>query len=180
MHVAGIAIDGRNGHHIVILNDPLKRRALPIWIGLFEATAITKALDNYKPERPMTHDLLLNLIQQTGYKVKHVEINELASGTYFATIVLQVNDPASKEESVKLIDSRPSDAIALAIRAKAAIFVAPQVLADGAIAADLARDEEEAEEFKKFIEGLKASDFSLNKGEDASSEDKGSSETGKE
>jgi bifunctional DNase/RNase len=133
---------------------------LPIWIGMFEANAITRALDNIKPERPLTHDLLLSAIQQTGYKVKHIEINELASSTYFATIVLQNTNGAAESDQVKTIDSRPSDAIALALRAKAPIFVAAQVVAEATISADTEKDEEEAEEFKKFIDNLKASDFS--------------------
>lgn len=170
MHVAGIAMDARNGHPIVVLNDPQKRRALPIWIGMFEAGAITRALENQKPERPMTHDLLLNTITQTGFKVKHIEINELASNTYFATIVLHLNDSAGKEV-LKPIDARPSDAIALALRAKAPIFVAPQVVAEGTIAADLDKDEEEQEEFKKFLDGLKASDFGLTKPEGGEDDD---------
>jgi bifunctional DNase/RNase len=166
MTVAGIALDARTGHPIVVLNDSSKRRALPIWIGLPEANAITRALENYKPERPMTHDLLLNVVQQLGYKVKHIEINELSSNTYFATIVLMINDPAAKADApTKAIDARPSDAIALALRAKAPIFVAPQVVAEGTIPADLEKDEEEAEEFKKFIDQLKASDFKKFKGE---------------
>lgn len=164
MHVAGIAIDAKNGHPIVVLNDQQRRRALPIWIGMFEANAITRALDNQKPERPLTHDLLLNTIMQTGFKVKHIEINELTSNTYFATIILHLNDAAGKEV-LKPIDARPSDAIALALRAKAPIFVAPQVVAEGTIAADLDKDEEEQEEFKKFLDNLKASDFSLTKPE---------------
>jgi uncharacterized protein len=164
MYVAGIALDARTGHPIVVLNDSSKRRALPIWIGMFEANAITRALDDFKPERPMTHDLLLNSIQQLGYKVKHIEINELSSNTYFATIVLHVNDPNNKVEAVKAVDARPSDAIALALRAKAPIFVSPQVVAEGTIPADFEKDEEEAEEFKKFIDGLKASDFKNLKG----------------
>ena len=160
MYVAGIALDARNGHPIVVLNDSTKRRALPIWIGMAEANAIGRALDNYKPERPMTHDLLLSVIQALGYKVKQIEINELSSNTYFATIML-VAPPAEgqKEEVVKPMDSRPSDAIALALRAKAPIFVSPQVVADGTIPADLEKDAEEAEEFKSFIENIKASDF---------------------
>lgn len=178
MTVAGIAMDARNGHPIVVLNDPLKRRALPIWIGMFEANAITRALDNYKPERPLTHDLLLSTIQQTGYKVKHIEINELASNTYFATIVLTANGNGTstgkaekdKEEAIKTIDARPSDAIALALRAKAPIFVAPQVVAEGTIAADQEKDEEETEEFKKFIDNLKASDFASLNSEDEEGE----------
>jgi bifunctional DNase/RNase len=164
MFVAGIALDARNGHPIVVLNDSTKRRALPIWIGMAEANAITRALENVKPERPMTHDLLLNLITQMGYKVEKVEINELASNTYFATIVLRINDPTHTVDTVKPIDSRPSDAIALALRAKAPIFVSAQVIADGTIPADMEKDEQEAEEFKKFIDGLKASDFKV-KGE---------------
>jgi bifunctional DNase/RNase len=159
MFVAGIALDARNGHPIVVLNDSTKRRALPIWIGMPEANAITRALDNQKPERPMTHDLLLNVITQLGYKVKQIEINELSSNTYFATIYLEVDDPAHKVSETKAIDSRPSDAIALALRAKAAIFVSAQVVADGTIPADFEKDEAEAEEFKKFVDGLKASDF---------------------
>lgn len=159
MYVAGIALDARNGYPIVILNDSTKRRALPIWIGMAEAKAIGHALDNYKPERPMTHDLLLGVIQSLGYKVKQIEINELSANTYYATIYLQVDDPSHQIEEVKPIDSRPSDAIALALRAKAPIFVSAQVVADGTIPANLEKDEEEAEEFKKFVDNIKASDF---------------------
>jgi uncharacterized protein len=161
MFVACIALDARNGHPIVVLNDGTKRRALPIWIGMPEATAISKALDNFKPERPMTHDLLLNVITELGYKVKQVEINELASNTYFATIQLKIDDPTHKLDTTKPIDARPSDAIALALRAKCPIFVSAQVVADGTIPADFEKDELEAKEFKKFIEGLKASDFKM-------------------
>ncbi len=160
MWVAGIALDARNGHPIVVLNDETKRRALPIWIGMAEANAIGRALDNYKPERPMTHDLLLSVIQALGYKVKQIEINELSANTYFATIMLSMTDPNGKmEEVIKPMDSRPSDAIALALRANAPIFVSPQVVADGTIPADLEKDTAEAEEFKTFIDNLKASDF---------------------
>jgi bifunctional DNase/RNase len=159
MFVAGIALDARNGHPIVVLNDSTKRRALPIWIGMAEASAINRALDNLKPERPMTHDLLLNTIHTLGYKVQKVEINELASNTYFATIILLIDDPEHKLDTTRSIDARPSDAIALALRAKCPIFVSAQVVADGTIPADFEKDEEEAQEFKKFIDNLKASDF---------------------
>jgi len=159
MFVAAIALDARNGHPIVLLNDSTKRRALPIWIGLAEATAINRALENQKPERPMTHDLLLNSIQMLGYKVKQVEINELSANTYFATIILLIDDPEHKLDTTRNIDARPSDAIALALRAKCPIFVSAQVVADGTIPADYEKDEEEAQEFKKFIDNLKASDF---------------------
>jgi bifunctional DNase/RNase len=166
MYVAGIALDARTGHPIVVLNDSTKRRALPIWIGVAEASAISRALDNLKPERPMTHDLLLNLIGSLGYKVKQVEINELAANTYFATILLLIDDPEHRLDTTKSIDARPSDAIALALRAKSPIFVSAQVVADGTIPADFEKDEEEAQEFKKFIDNLKASDFKQ-KGKDS-------------
>jgi bifunctional DNase/RNase len=159
MFVAAIALDARNAHPIVLLNDSTKRRALPIWIGMAEANAINRALENQKPERPMTHDLLLNVIQMLGYKVKQIEINELTSNTYYATIVLLIDDPEHKLDTTRLIDARPSDAIALALRAKCPIFVSAQVVADGTIPADYEKDEEEAQEFKKFIDNLKASDF---------------------
>lgn len=159
MNVAAIALDARNGHPIVILNDSTKRRALPIWIGGPEASAISRALDNFKPERPLTHDLLLAAIQTLGYKVKQIEINELSANTYFATIILLIDDPEHKLDTTKTLDARPSDAIALALRAKAPIFVSAQVIADGTIPADFEKDEEEAQEFKKFIDNLKASDF---------------------
>lgn len=165
MMVAGIAQDARTGDPIVVLNDSTKRRALPIWIGVPEARAIRSALDNFKPERPMTHDLLLNSITTLGYKVKQIEINELAKNTYFATILLLIDDPEHRLDTTKSIDARPSDAIALALRANAPIFVSPQVIADGTIPADFEKDEEEAEEFKKFINGLKASDFKAQGGE---------------
>jgi bifunctional DNase/RNase len=159
MYVAGIALDARNGHPIVILNDSTKRRALPIWIGAPEATAISRALDNHKPERPLTHDLLLNLVTNLGYKVKQIEINELEANTYYATIILLIDDPEHKLDTTRSIDARPSDAIALALRAKAPILVSAQVIADGTIPADYEKDEEEAEAFKTFIDNLKASDF---------------------
>ena len=165
MFVAGIALDVRNGHPIVLLNDESKRRALPIWIGPAEARAITHALENHKPERPMTHDLLLNSITSLGYLVDRIEINELSANTYFATIILKINDPNKKLDTTKPIDARPSDAIALALRAKASIFVSAQVVSEGTIAANQEKDEEEAKEFKKFIDDLKASDFKKSRGQ---------------
>lgn len=157
MQVAAIAMDARTGAPIVLLNDRQKRRALPIWIGANEANAINKVLENIKPERPMTHDLLLNVITSLGYVVKQVEINELSRSTYYATIRLSVKD--SRVDTVKDIDARPSDAIALALRSRSPIFVSAQVVAEATIPADLEKDEEEAEAFKQFVDGLKASDF---------------------
>ncbi|MBX9720122.1 MAG: bifunctional nuclease family protein, partial [Candidatus Obscuribacterales bacterium] len=98
-------------------------------------------------------------------------INELASNTYFATIVLESTNGATNGDVPKTIDARPSDAIALALRAKVPIFVAAQVVSEGTISADLGKDAEEAEEFKKFIDNLKASDFAPPKTEEKTSEE---------
>ena len=161
MFVFGIAQDQKTHMPILVLYDSTKRRALPIWIGEAEANSITRALGKHKPSRPMTHDLLLNTINSLGFRVDHIEINELASDTYFATIFIKSLD--GKKET-RAIDSRPSDAIALALRAKAPIMVSAQVITDGTVAADHEKDEEEAQEFKRFVDGLKASDFKTSGG----------------
>ncbi len=154
MKVMGIALDTRTGSPIVVLHDLDNRKALPIWIGSAEASAIIRKIENLKVQRPMTHDLIIDVVEKTGYEIDRIEISDVDDDTYFATIFL-VND----NDEVKEIDARPSDAIAVAIRVNAPIFVAPSVLAEGAISSDLQKDQEEAEEFKNFIQSIKPSDF---------------------
>ena len=101
----------------------------------------------------MTHDLLNNVITQTGYKIDKVEINDVEKETYYATIFI------SKGDEVLEIDSRPSDAIAVAMRADVPIYVTANVLMNGSVSTDSAKDEEEAQEFKDFIQNIKPSDF---------------------
>ena len=154
MKVMGIAIDTATGTPIIVLNDKDNRKALPIWIGSAEASAIIRKIENIKVLRPMTHDLITDIIQKTGYKVDRVEINDVENDTYYSSIFL-MND--SGEEIV--IDSRPSDAVAVAIRVEAPIYVSAKVLADGSVSCDAAKDEEESQEFKNFIQNIKPSDF---------------------
>ena len=154
MKVMGIAIDTATGSPIIVLNDLDNRKALPIWIGSAEAGAIIRKIENIKMARPMTHDLLVDIIKQTGYRVDRVEINDVENDTYYSTIII-VNDNGDEKE----IDSRPSDAIALAIRVDAPIFVSSKVLADGSVSCDTQKDEEESEEFRNFIQSIKPSDF---------------------
>ena len=161
MFVSEVGLDARTGQPIVLLKDEAGIKALPIWIGVAEANAILRALENVKPPRPMTHDLLLNVIEDLGYTVERVEVNELTSGTFFATITLILTDPKTKLEIKKAVDSRPSDAIALALRAKAPIYVAAQVMAEASISVETEKEQTEDEEFKQFLEGLKASDFKI-------------------
>jgi bifunctional DNase/RNase len=154
LYVMGIALDSRTGTPIVVLNDKENRRALPIWIGTAEASAIIRQLESIKTARPMTHDLLFNILETTGYSLTRVEINDLNSDTYYASLFLTHKD--GHEQS---IDSRPSDAIALALRAKAPIFATTNVMLEGTISTDQERDEEEAEAFKQFVQDVKPSDF---------------------
>lgn len=154
MKVMGIALDTRTGSPIVVLHDLDNRKALPIWIGSAEASAIIRKIENLKVQRPMTHDLIIDVVEKTGFEIDRIEISDVDDDTYFATIYLK-NDNGEEKE----IDARPSDAIAVAIRVNAPIFVAPSVLAEGAISSDLQKDAEEAEEFKNFIQSIKPSDF---------------------
>ncbi|DAA96533.1 TPA: hypothetical protein CPT80_04325 [Candidatus Gastranaerophilales bacterium HUM_9] len=153
MKVMGIALDTRSGSPIVVLHDLENKKALPIWIGSAEASAIIRKIEKLAVARPMTHDLVVDVVDKTGYTVDRVEINDVEEETYFATIFLM------KDDEVIEIDSRPSDAIAIAMRAEAPIYVTENVLMDGAVSTDSARDEEEAEEFKDFIQSVKPSDF---------------------
>lgn len=154
MKVMGIALDTRTGSPIVVLHDKDNRKALPIWIGSAEASAIIRKIENLTVARPMTHDLIINIIEKTGYTLDRVEINDVEKETYFATLFLK-ND----ENKVIEIDSRPSDAIAVAIRVDAPIFISAKVLSSGSVSTDTAKDEEEAQEFKNFIQSIKPSDF---------------------
>ncbi len=154
MKVMGIAIDTATGSPIIVLNDKENRKALPIWIGSAEASAIIRKIENIKVTRPMTHDLIIDIVEKTGFNISRIEINDVEKDTYYSTIFLS-NDNG---EEVK-IDSRPSDAIAVAIRVNAPIFVSAKVIADGSVSCDNEKDEAESQEFKNFIQSIKPSDF---------------------
>lgn len=154
MKVMGIALDTRTGSPIVVLHDKDNRKALPIWIGSAEASAIIRKIENLTVARPMTHDLIINIVEKAGYNLEKIEINDVEKDTYYATLFLR-ND----KDEVLEIDSRPSDAIALAIRVDAPIFVTANVISNGSVSTDSAKDEEEAQEFKKFVQSIKPSDF---------------------
>lgn len=153
MKVMGIALDIRTNSPIVVLHDLENRKALPIWIGSAEASAIIRCIEGLVVARPMTHDLITNIVEQTGYKIEKVEINDVEKDTYYATIFMR------KGKELLEIDSRPSDAIAIAMRANAPIYVTANVLMNGSVSTNTAKDEEEAQEFKDFIQNIKPSDF---------------------
>jgi bifunctional DNase/RNase len=123
MMVGGLTLDPTTKMPIVVLKDPDNKLNLPIWIGPLEAASMATELEGIKPQRPMTHDLLRNLLTELGATVEAIEITELRDNTYFAQILLRGRDSRTIQ-----LDSRPSDAISLALRTKSPIYVAKQVL----------------------------------------------------
>lgn len=153
MKVAAIALDAVSRLPIVILRDMSDRRALPIWIGKAEASAILQALEGQKPLRPMTHDLLVNVCDEWGLKVEKIVIHALQDNTFYALISVRNGDKR------KEIDSRPSDAIALALRTNTPIWVTEEVIAEASHAVDQDADEAEREAFRDFLDTLNPGDF---------------------
>ena len=128
MHVKTVAMDDASKNPVMILTDREERVFLPIWIGSFEATAIIKVLENQTNPRPMTHDLFHTMIVDTGWQVAAVEIHNLVDQTYFAKITLKDRDGRMLEH-----DARPSDAVALGLRAAAPIYVSGNILTSAII-----------------------------------------------
>ena len=153
MEIGGLGFDPRNLSPLVLLRDPEEMNFLPIWIGIFEAAAIAMELQGVKPPRPMTHDLIRAFIDRFQAKVLRIIINDVREGTFFASI-----DMEGKEGEHFSIDSRPSDAIALAVRCSAPVFVAESVMLQAKLV-NAEKDQDETKKFKEFIEGVKPEDF---------------------
>ncbi len=161
MKVRRVALDQQN-NPVVLLVDDEETIALPIWIGQAEAMAIAMRLQGVQPPRPMTHDLLQTVLEQLSATVTRIIVSDVRDATYFAEIHLARNG------SQLVIDSRPSDAIALALRAEAPIFVEDKVASQGIPlrksgdgderSAELG-DELDPQEFQKFLERVKPGDF---------------------
>ena len=139
--IRGLMMDPNTNSPIVVLKDPNSETMLPIWVGHFEAHAIAVEIEKVAPQRPMTHDLLKNLIDHVGGRVERVIVTELVDSTFYAVIELNIDGEKS------LLDSRPSDAIALALRTDSPIYVREEVLENSArmIIASGPEGEEEAE-----------------------------------
>ena len=156
MKISGLTMDPHTNTPIVVLKDPKSETSLPIWIGLLEATAIATELEQVQFSRPMTHDLIKNLMGHLGAKVDRVEVCDLRDNTFYAWIYLQVGDKETK------IDARPSDALAIALRAKARIYVDEKVIEKSGSLETPAKAEIKDEEAKKWtdiLESLSAEDF---------------------
>jgi bifunctional DNase/RNase len=158
MYLAGLTVDLARSCPLVILTDAERQRALPIYISPPDAVALGITIGESKPVRPLTHDLLQDIIEKMGFNVKCVELNELSGGTLYAVIKLYSRDPAQSNEEISL-DARPSDAIALALRFHAPIYVSLEIVAAATVPTDIDKDKDEAENFRDFVDNLKASDF---------------------
>jgi len=152
MSIKGLMVDPISNMPIVILRDKDGQKTLPIWVGMFEANAIALQIENISTPRPMTHDLLRNVIHDLKASVQKIVVCDLQDSTFYALIYLMLNG-----ESVA-IDARPSDAIALALRTRAPIFVEETVI-DNARTVDVSADKADADRLHKWLESLDPEDL---------------------
>lgn len=152
LSLVGVRVELPSNQPIVLLKEVNGDRYLPIWIGAVEATAIAFALQGIETPRPMTHDLLRDILSETDVSVDRVLINDLVDSTFYATIHM------GREGKAVEISSRPSDAIALAVRINAPIYAAEEVLDQAGI--ELKDEEEtEVERFRQFLDEVSPADF---------------------
>ena len=161
MKVRGLALDPMSNMPIIILRDDEDKRSLPIWVGIFEANAIALELEKIATPRPMTHDLIKNILETIDARVQKIVVTDLRDNTFFAVIHLQVG------ETEYQVDSRPSDAIALALRVTAPIYVDEEVVrkartleATKEAAEPAVKGEEPTpEKLREWLQNIKPEDF---------------------
>jgi len=155
VQIYGVSFDMVGKQPIVLLKTIDDNRYLPIWIGHPEAAAILMKLQGADTPRPMTHDLMVDMLDQVETKVERISVNELRDNTFFATITLSVSGTEIE------IDSRPSDALALAVRVQAPIFVAEEVIEESSIEFEqgIEDNEQVVEKFKDFLDDVSPEDF---------------------
>ena len=172
MKVKGLALDPLSNMPMIILRDEEEKRSLPIWVGLFEANAIALELEKISTPRPMTHDLIKNILEAVDARVQKVVVNDLRDNTFYAVLYLRLGNADIT------VDSRPSDAIALALRVGAPIFVEEDVV-HKARTVEVAKETEigtgkgdDQAKIKEWLESLKPGDFDrIERGKDPKSPD---------
>jgi len=152
MSLEGVRIELPSQRPIILLKEEGGNRYLPIWIGPFEASAIALEMSNIKTPRPMTHDLIINIIKNLNIKIDNIEISDLKDNTFYAVINI-----LDSEKKIIRIDSRPSDAIATAVRIKCDIYAESKVLDSGGLV--IQTIDEEVEKFKDFLDHVNPEDF---------------------
>jgi len=148
MKVQGLMFDQKNAMAVVVLTDEEGKRSLPIWVGLFEAQAILLGLQEVKTPRPLTHDLMATVISGLGAELEKIVISKIEDNTFYAILYMKFN---GQEITV---DARPSDCIALSLRTGTPIYISEEVRSSTSVAMGEI-DDQEIEEFGKFLEGLK-------------------------
>ena len=152
LELVGVRVELPHNQPIVLLKETTGTRFLPIWIGPVEATSIAFALQGVQTERPMTHDLMRDLLDHLQVAVDRIVVTELRDGTFYAEIQMtQAGDSVT-------VSSRPSDAIALAVRASVPIYAEEDVLAEAGIEIE-DEEEDEVERFKEFLDQISPEDF---------------------
>ena len=152
MKIKGLVVDPISKMPIIVLEDPQTERILPIWIGVFEANAIALTIENVPTPRPMTHDLLKSFLEKLDISIEKIVVNDVRNNTFFALIHCR------KADQALVIDSRPSDAIALALRTNSPIFVDEQVV-ERAQSLKFDQNWEDSEKLYQWLENLKPEDF---------------------
>jgi bifunctional DNase/RNase len=152
MKIRGLMMDPLSNSPIVVLKDVSGEGVLPIWVGIYEANAIALEIEKVTTPRPMTHDLIKNVLTGLDARVHKVVVNELRDDTFFAVIWME------REGRVISVDSRPSDALALALRVDCPIYVEEGVLKNSKLAAAVS-DKSSSEEMRKWLEGLNDDDL---------------------
>jgi bifunctional DNase/RNase len=148
MNIKGLMIDPITNMPIIILRDQEGQRILPIWVGVFEANAIALQIENVQTPRPMTHDLLKNIIDDLSAQVERIVVTELKENTFYALIHLRTNGHSIE------VDARPSDAIALALRTRSPIFVEEAVIQNARSVENSRESSMDVTRLQKWLEGL--------------------------
>jgi len=154
MTLEGVRMEHPSLKPIILLKEENGDRLLPIWVGAFEASAIALALSNFKTPRPMTHDLIINLLRDLNCNTNFVSISKILDETFYAVLNIETT-----EKKIIEIDLRPSDAIAIAVRADCEIFASAEVLSSAGL--KITSIEEEIEKFKDFLDHTNPEDFNI-------------------
>lgn len=157
VEIEGVRVQMPDNQPVVLLRDFEESQVLPIWIGAVEASAIAFALQGVQPPRPLTHDLFVEVIHELGDDLSEVHVEALREGVFYASL---------RFASGKSVGSRPSDAIALALRCGAVIMVAEEVMAEAAVDLPVG-EEQEVERFREFLDHVSAEDFDTPSGDES-------------
>ena len=153
MSIKGLSVDPITNMPIIVLRETQGERMLPIWVGVFEANAIALQMESVETPRPMTHDLLKSVIEELGGRLERIVVSELKDNTFYATLRLR------SQQGALIVDARPSDAIALALRSGARIFVEEAVIQNARSLDDLSRETEDVGRLQKWLENLSDDDL---------------------